>query len=162
MINFIWAEDDEQHIGYKGKLPWHLPNDMKFFKKMTINKVVVMGRNTFESFPGLLPNRVNVVVSSKSDLVETDNLKIVHSIPELNSLLETFSDDIFVIGGATLFEEMYSNVDRLYQTKIHAIFDGDVMMVPINYDDWQLVEKIDGQTDEKNKYQHEFRIYNRK
>ena len=162
MINFIWAEDDEQHIGYKGKLPWHLPNDMKFFKKMTINKVVVMGRNTFESFPGLLPNRVNVVVSSKSDLVETDNLKIVHSIPELNSLLETFSDDIFVIGGVTLFKEMYSNVDRLYRTKIHAIFDGDVTMVPINYDDWQLVEKIDGQTDEKNKYQHEFRIYNRK
>lgn len=162
MINFIWAEDDEQHIGYKGKLPWHLPNDMKFFKKMTINKIVVMGRNTFESFPGLLPNRINIVVSSKTDLVETDNLKIVHSIPELTALLKNYSEDIFIIGGATLFSEMYSTVDRLYRTKIHAIFDGDVMMVPIDYNDWNLVDTIAGKVDEKNKYQHEFRIYDKK
>lgn len=162
MINFIWAEDNEQHIGYKGKLPWYLPNDLKFFKKTTLNKVVVMGRNTFESFPGLLPNRINIVLSSKTDLVETDTLKIVHSIPELNNLLETYSEDIFVIGGVTLFSEMYVNVNRLYQTKINATFDGDVVMIPIDYTHWKLIETIPGIIDEKNVYDHEFRIYDKK
>ncbi|MHC9532682.1 dihydrofolate reductase [Dellaglioa sp. L3N] len=159
MINFIWAEDNEHHIGYQGKLPWYLPNDLKFFKATTLNKVIVMGRNTFESFPGLLPNRINVVVSSQTDLIETDNLKIVHSIAELKTLLGNYTGDIFIIGGATLFSEMYSSVDCLYQTKIDAIFEGDVTMIPIEYHDWKLVKTIPGIVDEKNKYKHEFRIY---
>ena len=64
MLRFIWAEDEASYIGYQGRLPWHLPADMKHFKELTSDHVIVMGRKTFESFPGLLPKREHVIHST--------------------------------------------------------------------------------------------------
>lgn len=89
MISFIWAEDKAHHIGYKGKLPWHLPADLAFFKKQTIGHPIVMGRKTFASFPGLLPKRQHIVLTHSEELKKeaqaTERLTIFSDLSELKA-----------------------------------------------------------------------------
>ena len=167
MLAYIWAEDQARHIGKDGKLPWSLPADLAYFKKMTLGHPMLMGRKTFMSFPGLLPDRLHLVLTSSAELKKqaqtTANLEVFTTTTEMFSWLDNHqSEDVFVIGGASLFELLKDRVDTLYQTKIEATFAGDVTFPALDYQKFELISVTTGQVDERNKYPHEFRVYRRK
>lgn len=161
MIGFVWAEAQHHVIGVDGHLPWDLPNDMKRFKELTTNNVIVMGRRTYESFPnGPLPHRKNIVISRDPNYQVQQPAILINHKEELTDHV-TDSDKIMVIGGKGIFELFKDDVDTLYVTKIHHEFSGDTKMIPINYDDFKLTEKKEGITDDKNIYPYTFETYQR-
>ena len=158
MIIFVWAEDEKGAIGKDGGLPWKLPNDMKFFKETTTGHTVLMGRKTFESMGNRpLPNRQNLIMTRQLDY-QADGVTVVHHLDDVVGN----SEDIYVIGGSEIYKQFMPVVDVLWQTKIAGDFDGDTFFPQVNWEDWQLVEKIPGIRDEKNKHDHELLKYIRK
>ena len=167
MIRFIWAEDEDGHIGYQGTLPWHLPADLKHFKDLTSTHIIVMGRRTFESFPGLLPKRQHIILSTSPTLQRkyqnNAHVKIFSQLKELKNWIKDHSEQtIDIIGGARVFEEFMDEVDMLEKTKIHHVFKGDTLMPKINYKDFEPINTKDHQADEKNKFDYDFLEYERK
>lgn len=167
MISFVWAEDQKHQIGCKGHLPWRLPADLAHFKEVTMGHPMVMGKKTFDSFPGLLPGRQHIVLTHDTNLKEKykDNsqVEIMNSIDELTSWLDKNQlQEVSVIGGAMLFNLLLNKVDKLYKTEILSEFNGDTVMPNINYDEFKLISKKIGKVDEKNKYPYVFLEYERK
>lgn len=122
-MNVIVAVDENWAIGYKNNLLCRISEDLKRFKKLTINNIVVMGRKTFESFPkGALPKRENVVLSRKP--YEAENITNINSIDELLKYLEG-KENVFIIGGGELYKELLPYSDRVYVTKIKKTFEAD-------------------------------------
>lgn len=120
-MNLIAAVDNNWAIGYKNKLLERIPEDMEFFKKMTTDKTVVMGRKTLESFPKQkpLPNRRNIVLT-RNKKYAVDDVEVAHNLPELWQLLQTEkSKDIFCIGGDTIYHLLFPYCDTAYITKIY-------------------------------------------
>jgi len=160
MISFLWAEDKNHVIGYKGQLPWTLPNDMKRFKELTIGKTIVMGRRTYESFPnGPLPKRLNIVMSRNPDYQVSDPAVLITDISELSKYED--KSEIVVIGGSKIFDVFKDIVDRLYVTRIDHEFDGDVKMIDLDYSKFKLTEKKEGVVDDKNIYPYTFETYDK-
>ena len=125
----IVARADNGIIGVDNQLPWHLPSDLRYFKQVTMGKPVVMGRKTFESIGRPLPGRTNFVITRNADWSApgvrvvgglADALKLATAQAELDG-----TDEVMVIGGATLYREAFDRVDRMYVTQVHASPDGD-------------------------------------
>ena len=134
-MNLIVAADNKWGIGRDGGLLASIPTDMKYFREHTTGKVVVMGRRTLDSMPGKrgLPTRINYVLTTNPDY-EAERCKVVHSEDELwNELSQYEPDDVFLIGGAHLYNNFYRMCDRLYVTKMDADLDADTFIV--NFDD---------------------------
>lgn len=162
LITFVWAEDENGLIGKGGSLPWNLPNDMKFFKEVTLTGNVLMGRKTFESIPNPpLKKRENVVLTRQTDL-EIDHVLVMHTKEEVLEYAERTDKPLHIIGGSDIFELFVSDVDMLYKTKIHDQFSGDTFMTSINYQEFDLVEEKEGILDDQNRHRHTFQIYKRK
>ena len=162
MISFILAMDENRVIGKENQLPWHLPEDLKFFKRTTMGHPIIMGRKTFESIGRALPGRENIIITRNTDYSNPE-CTVLHSVEELLSYCKEKQDEeYFVIGGAEIFKELFSKVDRLYITKIHEEFAGDTFFPAFNLDEWELFSKEKGVKDEKNPYDYEFLIYNRR
>ncbi|WP_281164961.1 dihydrofolate reductase [Liquorilactobacillus sicerae] len=165
MLAFIWAEDVQHHIGYRGKLPWHLPADLAHFKRVTLHHPIIMGRRTFESFPGLLPQRHHYLLThdQKYDQQYAGNsqITIVHTKQELKKILQDNSQLFFIIGGASLFTAFADQVNWLYVTKIAADFPGDVKMPPIP-GNFELVWAKKGKMNSRNCYPYQFKLYRRR
>lgn len=126
-MNLIVACDKNYGIGKDGKLLCSLPSELKYFKEKTTGKVVVMGRSTLDSLPGgkALPNRTNIVITRRSDF-NKENVKVVHDMDELLLELNNYpTNDIFVIGGASVYNELMDLCDTLYITKIDKTFEAD-------------------------------------
>lgn len=140
-IAFVWAEDEAGWIGKEGHLPWHLPVDLKHFKEVTMNHPIVMGANTYRSIGRPLPHRKNIVVSHHQ--INDPGVITVGSVSELQRLLrEQYADQaVCIIGGAGLFKQTVSLVNVLLRTVVAGDHSGDVKMIPINYQDWQLQKK---------------------
>lgn len=126
-MNCIVAVDMNMGIGYNNSLLYKIKNDMKRFRDKTINKTVVMGKNTFLSLPnGALKNRRNIVVSNTT--IKDNNIEVVHSIDELSKLIDMKSDDVILIGGATLYNNLIDYCDKIYMTEIlHNDKENDVV-----------------------------------
>lgn len=160
MIQFIWAEDENGLIGKDGTLPWHLPNDLKFFKTTTLNHMILMGRKTFEGMgKRLLPNRHTVIMTRDSAYV-VDGATTVNTVEEVIQLAQ--KQDIFVVGGSEMYALFAPYVAVLYQTKIHHTFEGDTYMAEIDWSHFECVQEVKGETDDKNLFQHTFYTYKRK
>lgn len=126
-MNLIVAVDNKWGIGCNNKLLANIPEDMKFFRNMTMNKVVVMGRRTLESFPNQKPlrDRTNIVIT-KNPNYKVNGAIVVHSMEELKEELKKYpSKDIFVIGGASIYESLLDWCDTAYITKIDYSFQAD-------------------------------------
>lgn len=140
-MKLIVAAAKNWAIGFKGDLLFDLPDDMAFFKNTTINKVVVMGRNTLLSFPGEKPlkNRTNIVLTTNRDF-ETEGCIICHSFNELFEELKKYNaEDIFVIGGGKIYNDLYPYCSEAYITKVDAVVNADTFLH--NFDDdenWYL------------------------
>lgn len=166
MLTFIWAEDEAHHIGYQGKLPWHMPADLKHFKQLTIGRPIIMGKNTFDSFPNLLPQRLHVVLTHHLAAFDKYDDKQVMAFSNLKDLKKWLADhrglNLCVIGGKSLFSNLIDQADILEQTIIHHRFLGDVKMPAIDYSQFRLIKKEDHLADDKNKYAYSFLTYQRK
>lgn len=163
-ISFVWAEDTEGLIGRDNDLPWVLPGEMKHFVEVTTGGVVVMGRKTYEGIPNPpLKNRINIVMTRNPEF-KAEGVVVCHSKEEVLEYLkkEQIEKPIHIIGGTALFELFNEEVNVLYRTIIHEVFDGDTYMPEINYQDFRCVDSADGVLDRKNKYAHRFYLYERK
>lgn len=162
MLAAIWAQDEQGLIGKGNVLPWHLPNDLKFFKKMTENNTIVMGRKTFEGMGGkALPNRKTIVLTRDLNY-QGEGVEVMHSVADVLDYAEEFSGITFIAGGANIYQDFLSHCDVLYRTVIHEVFEGDTVFPQINWDEWTLINTSEGEVDEKNEYAHDFETYQRK
>ena len=143
MMDLIVAVDQEWGIGKKNDLLFRIPEDMKFFRHITSGHTVVLGRKTLESFPGgkPLPNRKHIVLSRQETLDE-ENVCTVHSLCELLKKLETVRGEVYLIGGASLYKQLYRQCRYAYVTKIFADGEAEVFFPDLDADPYfQLVEE---------------------
>ena len=158
MLSIIVAIAENNAIGNKGKLLTYLPGDLKWFKKNTTGKTIMMGRKTFESLPnGALPNRKNIVLSKNKDF-SCENCIIFNDYLELLENLD-ITEEVFIIGGAEIYKLFLPLVKKIYITQIYAKFDADVFFPEINFNNWKLLEKTENYKDKKHKYNYDFFVY---
>jgi len=135
IISLIVATAKNGVIGIKNTLPWHLPEDLKRFKALTMGHHIIMGRKTFESLGRLLPGRTTIVITRNKDYKIKDAI-VVHSLEE--AIQKASADtEIFLIGGAELYQVGLNFADKLYITEVQAEFEGDAYFPPIDLKDWQ-------------------------
>lgn len=137
MIIAIVAIAKNFAIGRRGKLPWHYPADLKFFKETTTGHAIVMGLHTWQSIGRPLPNRMNIILSRSAQITESDNIKVLRSKGEVLALAETLDKDIFIIGGAKTYEAFADSIDRWLVTEVpESIEDADTFMPRDFLDDY--------------------------
>lgn len=161
MLSIIVAYDRNHVIGKNNALPWHLPSDLAYFKKVTTGKTIVMGRKTFESIGKPLPNRKNVVLTTNSDF-SVNGVEVVHSIEDIINQYLSEEEEVCIIGGETLFKQALPFVQKLYITLIDDEFAGDTYFPKVNFEDWTLTSKVAGERNEKNPYSYYFVTYEKK
>lgn len=161
MITIIAAIGQNNELGKDNDLIWHLPADLKRFKKVTSGHHILMGRNTFESIGKPLPNRTSVIITRNNDYFK-DGCLIADSIEKAIELTE--GKDAFIIGGAQIYEQTLQKklADRLDITIVHETFEADVYFPEIDTSIWKEVSREDFKADEKNKYDYSFVSYERK
>lgn len=162
MLSIIVAISENNVIGKDNKLLWHLPEDLKKFKKLTTGHIMIMGRKTFESLGGILPDRKHIVLTRDMNYnIDSDFVKVVHDIDELKEYIND-EEEHFVIGGALIYKQLERYTQKMYVTKIHKTFEGDAYFPKINEEEWEAIEIEKGLKDEKNPYDYEFITYQRK
>lgn len=158
-IALIVAMAQNRVIGRDNQLPWHLPNDLKFFKATTMGKPIVMGRNTYESIGKPLPGRCNIVLSRQADF-QAEGVLVVHDIQAAIELAQDVAqqeqaEEIMVIGGAGIYALFLAQAQSLYITRIHADVDGDVYFPELD-DSWHEVSREDHYAQDNNPYDYSF------
>lgn len=162
-ISMIVAHDSNRAIGKDNTIPWHIPDDLKFFKTVTVGKTVVMGRKTFESMNCKpLPNRLNVVMSRNVDKLYPGVMQ-VHNANRIKELSEM--GEVFIIGGAELYAQFLPLADKLYVTEIARDIGGDTFFPPVEEDRFKLASSwnnhyIDEDTDTQ--YEYDVNVYLKK
>ena len=140
-VAFVVALSDNGVIGKNGDLPWHIPEDLKHFKAVTMGKPIIMGRKTYLSIGKPLPGRTNIVLTRQEDF-KADGVQVVHSFDDaLSAARAENPEEIMVIGGAQVYEEALSRADRLYLTYVHKEVEGDTYFPSFNEDEWQERER---------------------
>lgn len=158
-ISIIAAVADNYAIGKANKLIWHLPADLKHFKQLTTGHTVVMGKRTFESLPnGPLPNRKNVVLTSILSESIQDGYFEAESLEEALDLCE-HEEEIFIIGGSTVYKQSIDKADKLYITWVHDDFQADAFFPEIDFSQWKETAHEDHEPDDKNAYRYSFVTY---
>ena len=161
-LSLLLAADENDVIGKDNALPWHLPNDLKYFKNLTWGMPILMGRKTYESIGKPLPGRRNIVITRNKDW-KAENIDVVDSIEgALEVAKQSDVKEIFIIGGAEIFNTVLPKANRVYLTRIHHQFDGDVFFPSLEEKQWKLVTEKFCPADEKNKYLHTFQVWERK
>jgi len=162
-LSFIVAAAENNAIGTRNQLPWHLSKDLQFFKKTTLGRPVLMGRKSYESLGKPLPGRLNIVVSRQEDLALPEG--VVHC-PTLEEGIEILKkqpgDEGFIIGGGQIFAASMDIVDRMYITRVHTVIeDADAFFPTIDHSHWKLVWEEANEADERHKYAFTFQQYER-
>ena len=140
-LALIVAQGKNRVIGHQNRLPWHLPEDLRYFKQVTLGKPIIMGRKTFESIGKPLPGRTNIVISRDVQWT-AENIKVVRSLEEAietakaQALMDGVEESV-VIGGAQIYAQSLASVDRLYLTQVEAKLEGDAYFPEIDYSVWQ-------------------------
>ena len=152
-------------IGRNNAMPWHLPEDLKFFKRVTMGKPVIMGRNTYESIGKPLPGRPKIVITRTPDY-HVDGVHIVTSVEEAVDLAgqltaPNIDAEIMVIGGAQIFELTLPVANRIYLTELHANIEGDVFFPPFPPGQWQEVAREDRPATPENPFTYSFLVLER-
>ncbi len=152
IISIIVAMDETRGIGVEGRLPWHLPADLKRFKSLTMGHHLIMGRKTFASIGRPLPGRTTIIVT-RDQSFQPEGCLVAHS---LETALEfarlDLEDNVFVIGGAEIFVQAIELADRIYLTQVHSSVPADVYFPEFAAADWQETDSEYHPADEKNRY----------
>ena len=161
MIAIVVAAAENNVIGKDNGLIWHLPADLRHFKQITMGHPILMGRKTFESIGKPLPGRTSVIITTQKDY-EAEGCLVAHSVAEAVEQARQLDEDLYIIGGANIYEQTLPITDRVYLTRVHAAFDGDVYFPELDEEDWETVEQEHHEPDEKNKYPYSFLMLQRK
>jgi dihydrofolate reductase len=144
MLSLIVAVAENGVIGRDNALPWHLPEDLRYFKQVTSGKTVVMGRKTFQSIGRPLPNRTNIVITRDPGF-SAEGVIVAHSLDE--ALAKGGDGEILVIGGSSLFAEVLPRADRFYLTEINRAYEGDVQFPAWDRAAWQEIARQKAESD---------------
>ncbi|EKD50605.1 MAG: dihydrofolate reductase [uncultured bacterium] len=142
MLSIIVAIAKNNCIGINNQMPWHIPEDFAHFKKITMGHTVVMGEKTFESIGKPLPGRKNIIITLLKNY-HPEGVDVIHGLDELFALAQG-DDEVFVIGGATIYKLTLPYADRLYLTRVNITLDGDAFFPQIDFEnDFEIVEEGD-------------------
>lgn len=154
-LSLIWAMDEQGLIGAGNALPWRLPADMRWFRRHTLGKPVLMGRKTFESIGRPLPDRRNLVLSHRLDALP--GCEIVRSLEAARRLAG--DAELMVIGGAQVYALALPAAERLYLTRVHGVFEGDAFFPPVDWSHWREIHRESHPADDRNPFACTFLIY---
>lgn len=162
-MTIIAALDENNAIGNNNQLLWHLPLDLKRFKSLTQNHVILMGRKTFESLGRPLPNRQNMVISSKADYQVPDNVYLFSSLPEAIEAARSKDSNPYIIGGGTIYSQALKYADTLELTLVYTQIDkADTYFPEIDFSEWNKTFDEFHPKDDKHLYDFRFVTYQRK
>lgn len=156
MISMLLVKSQNNVIGRNNSLPWHIPEDLRYFRKLTMGKSVVMGRRTFQAIGRALPGRENYVLTH-DDSFHAKNVHVIHDIKDILAI----SGDVVIIGGASLVQQTLDLVDVLYLTELHTEVDGDTF-VDIDLSQWKLQQSVPGNRTKDIPFEYDFNVYVRK
>ena len=164
-LAIIVAAAENGVIGRNNGLPWHLPEDLRYFKRVTMGKPIVMGRKTFESIGRPLPGRSNIVISRNAEF-SASGVQVVASLDEALALADKIAHmdgaaEVVVIGGAEIYQLAMPLADRLYITEVHASVEGDAMLPPIHWPDWREISRELHAASAGNPFDYSFVVYER-
>ena len=161
MLSIIVAKAKNNIIGKDNALIWHLPEDLKRFKRLTTGHTIIMGRKTFESLGRVLPNRHHVILCNDAEMnIDNENVEILEDISLLDKYVKD-EDEHFVIGGATMYRLLMPMCSKMYVTEIDQEFEGDVSFPEINSNEWKSTEREQGPEDGENTFKYEYVTYER-
>ena len=165
-LSLMVAKASNRVIGRNNKLPWYLPNDLKYFKQVTFGKLVIMGRKTWDSLGKPLPGRTNIVITRQTDF-QAEGAKVVATLDEAVTLAENVAfiegqDEAVVMGGAEIYALALPKTDRLYLTEVHAEVDGDTWFPEYDTSEWKEIGREDFPAEGPNPYDYSFVVYERK
>lgn len=149
-------------IGNNNQLPWHLPEDLKYFKQTTMGKPVIMGRKTFDSIGKALPGRLNIVVSRNAGLTLPEGVVLAASVEQAIDVAKAQrpdAEEIVVMGGEQIYKQAFALADKLYITKVHSAVDGDAYFTGFDANNWQEVSAQTFLADDKNPYDYSFCVF---
>ena len=157
-ITIIVAAAENDAIGKNNDLIWSLPDDLKRFKRLTSGHCIIMGRKTFDSFPGLLPNRKHIVISKKSKSYFPEEVIAVNNFKD--AIKATNEDENpFIIGGGQIYNIAMKYCDIIELTRVHEEFEADTFFPKINEDEWQLINEEKHEMDERHEYSFTYKTY---
>lgn len=157
-ITIIVAAAENNAIGKDNELIWSLPNDLKRFKKLTSGHSIIMGRKTFDSFPGLLPNRKHIVISRNKNISFSDEVTVVNNFED--AIRETGDDENpFIIGGGQIYKLAMDLVDKIELTRVHEEFKADTFFPKIDEDKWELINEEFNEKDERHQFSFTYKTY---
>lgn len=158
-ISLIAAVAANRVIGRDNDLPWHLPEDLRRFKRLTMGHMMIMGRKTLDSIGGRpLPGRPTIVITRQEGYA-SPGVTVAHSVDE--ALAQAQGDEVFVAGGEEIFRQTIGRADRLYLTWIHAEFPGDTRFPDFDEREWRIVEREDHGPAGEVPYAYSFVVYDR-
>jgi dihydrofolate reductase len=149
-ISFVVAASTNNVIGVAGNLPWHLSDDLKRFRALTMGKPIVMGRKTFESIGRALPGRQNIVISTQTDFA-ADGCDVVSS-PEAAIVAAADAAEVMIIGGGEIYRLFLPLAKRIYLTRVKVELEGDTVFPPLDESDWLETAREEHSADESNDY----------
>lgn len=157
-LSLICAMASNGVIGRNNSLPWHLPEDLRYFKATTMGHSIIMGRKTWESIGRPLPGRTSIVVTRDADYV-AEGAKVVHSIEDALRLAESIAvidgtEEAFVIGGAALYAAAMPVADRFHLTRVHGEVEGDTVLSGFDESEWREVSRDDFERNEANPFDY--------
>lgn len=163
ILSLIAAVANNNVIGNDNRLIWHLPADLKHFRRLTMNHTLIMGRKTFESIGGPLKGRTTIILTRQTGYEAPEHCKIAGSLEEALKMVMG-EKEVFIAGGEQVYRQSidlhYSR--RIYLTRVYASFDGDAFFPEIDPERWELIEREDHQPDDKNSFAYSFRTYKKK
>jgi len=166
-LAMIVAQSLNRVIGHRNRLPWYLPEDLKYFKRITQGKPIIMGRKTFESIGRPLPGRTNIVITRDPDWQgKGAGVQVVHTLQDAIELAESLTlinglDEALVIGGAEIYALALPQAERIYLTQVHAEVEGDAFFPRLDPAEWQEVAREDFAAVEPNPYDYSFVVLDR-
>ena len=156
MLSIIVAVAENSAIGKDNDLIWYISDDLKRFKKLTTGHAILMGRKTYESLPnGALPNRENIVISRNTQL-QLPKCTMLHSINEAIEKYSNSREEVFVIGGGSIYEKLLPYAQKIYLTQVHENFDADVFFPSIKNEEWQITFEEKHTKGDKNEFDFTF------
>jgi dihydrofolate reductase len=164
-LALIWAMSQNRVIGRNNALPWYLPEDLKYFKRVTMGKPVIMGRKTWDSIGRPLPGRTNIVIT-RDRAFTAEGVKVVHSLDEAIRMAENIclingGDEAVVMGGAEIYALALPKADRLYMTQVHADVHGDAFFPEFDLESWEELGREDFKASVANPYDYSFVVLKR-
>lgn len=148
IVSQIAAQSANRVIGIHNNLPWNIPEDLSYFKEKTKEKIIIMGRKTFESLPKMLPKRFHIVISRNPKLEQQENILWVNSLEsaldQAKKLIPPWPEEIFIIGGGEIFLQALPYTQRIYLTQIQREYDGDAFFPEFDKNIFKMVSKIKG------------------